>query len=434
MKDPTTLVRPCFISTSPPKHTPKQPNTRGEMEQLQALPCLAVRPPLGVPTASRQQAGKNGSHSSLDDHWQWRQQQQQQHDGRVRPWICGLLVACDVLDVSVETQFTAAALFHRYHHALTSDPSKDDFTSTESSAIKVAPKGSRLRPSKDSTGFSTKEILAACLYLACKSEEEPRKMRDIINCMHQLSIHGATVQPPGQSTTKLPLVQLAWDPCPPELPLEPGSSAGAASSDPSSAPYVTAQCRLVAAEQHVLRWIAFDCTVSHPHRAVVLLCRALARSSGAVTEAEPVQGGDIGAVDEGATFSESLQRAAWRRVNAAVFSVACLSHKVWPLACAALDLELDLHRQRQGLDTLSHTSSQPECLTSVSGRAAMSSIPRLSLPVEPSAWYVPYGVPATEDDVRAARTDLEQVFDVAAAIATATVPSTTSCVSDGITQ
>src|SRR3569832_761613 len=46
--------------------------------------------------------------SELDAHYD-----DNNHDRTLRPMLCAMLVACDVLRVSVDTQFTAAVLLHR---------------------------------------------------------------------------------------------------------------------------------------------------------------------------------------------------------------------------------------------------------------------------------------------------------------------------------
>jgi hypothetical protein len=105
---------------------------------------------------------------------------------------------------------------------------------------------------------------------------------------------------------------VTWDPDPPNL-------------DDS---YWKAKERIVDTEQHVLRWLAFDCSVSHPHRAVVLLVDRLL--------------GDGQAADWSPARWSQLRReivcCAWQRVNDCVFSASALQHAVMPLAGAAVRL------------------------------------------------------------------------------------------------
>ena len=100
--------------------------------------------------------------------------------------------ACQILRVSIEARFTAACLWHR-----------------------------------------CRQSWPVCLWLACKREEEPRRMRDILNVMHIVRDGG-------------------------ELPL-------------LNAAYWKSKEELVEQEQVVLRSLAFDVCVSHPYRGVLVV-------------------------------------------------------------------------------------------------------------------------------------------------------------------
>ena len=189
-------------------------------------------------------------------------QAQKFHDQALRPSLCHLLlVATDVLRLSPETIYTACVLLHRYV----------------------------LANGEDDSLAEPHWIIAACLLLACKSEEEPRRLRDFINCA---SIFSISKEKNGGDNN---ITQIEWNPVP--LPLDEG--------------YWEKKSKIVDTEQLVLRWIEFDVSVSHPHRAVVLFLNDLGQTNNVVS-------------------------VAWKRLNDGVWRVAALQHPAWLLAIAAI--------------------------------------------------------------------------------------------------
>ena len=184
---------------------------------------------------------------------------QKSHDRTIRPTLCHLLVSSDILRLSPETTFTASVLLHRYFLAYNNGD--DDL----------------------------KWIVAACLLLACKSEEEPRRLRDLINCALMISVP-ATRDESGP-------VKLQWKEKPPALDDR----------------YWESKSTLVKYEQQVLRWLAFDVSVVHPHRAVILFVQ-----------------------DATAQEGETLIIEAWKRLNDAIWHVSALQQPSWLLTIAAI--------------------------------------------------------------------------------------------------
>jgi hypothetical protein len=174
-----------------------------------------------------------------------------EHDRKVHSTLCGLLIGCRVLRLSVETQFTAACLLHRYYIY---NPEEDQ----------------------------SKWVLAACLFLAAKTENQARRLRDVVNCASQISFD-----------------PISWNPQPPNLDEE----------------YWKAKQQIIETEKIVLRWLAFDTVVSHPHRAVVVLLDP---------DPDPTV-----AVD------------AFKRLNNAIFYAKALTHPVMCLAGAAVQLAIE---------------------------------------------------------------------------------------------
>jgi hypothetical protein len=229
------------------------------------------------------------------------------HDQTLRPLLSSLFVACNILQVSAETRFTGGVLLHRYYAACPFDKRTDH----------------------------VRWVLAACLFLACKTEEEPRRLRDVINCANMIQWEAKDVEPssgnrkrprssdrasgddesdPIQATstsnaTGSTRAIIQWDPQPPSL----------------DETYWEGKETIVRTEQNVLRWLAFDTTVSHPHRAVLVILQQqqLFTQLSLSPETRAV-----------------LTAKAWRRLNDALFHVVALQHGILELAVASISLAL----------------------------------------------------------------------------------------------
>lgn len=180
----------------------------------------------------------------------------------ILPILSRMFIACNILRFEHETRFSALVFLHRYALAVAKN------------------KGTELKSIRD-----WRWVAGACLFLACKAEEEPRRLRDVINISHMLFAkddRGNTI-----TTAEAP----------------PDLNEG----------YWEAKQKLVETEQIVLRWLGFDLSVIHPHRVVALLL-----------EKEPER--DI------------LILAAFRRLNDALFDPPALRHSVLELACASIEL------------------------------------------------------------------------------------------------
>ena len=100
-------------------------------------------------------------------------------------------------------------------------------------------------------------VAAACLFLGCKVEEEHRRIRDVINLSHMMDFAGARGD--GECTSSNGKIHIHEADSPPDLDDE----------------YWKTKERIVATEQEVLRMLRFDTSVSHPHRAVLLILDGL---------------------------------------------------------------------------------------------------------------------------------------------------------------
>lgn len=195
------------------------------------------------------------------------------HTSEILPILSRLYIACEILQVKPETRFSVLIFLHRY-------------------TVSIGKRRSEYKSIQD-----WKWIAVACLFLGTKAEEESRRMRDVINLGEMLFSSNNNNKDKGNEVT--------ISESPPDL----------------NEAYWEAKTKLVETEQIVLRWLGFDLSVSHPHRAVVLLL-----------ESHPLR--------------EKLMPVAFRRLNDALFYGPALKHNVLTLACAAIDLaqeEINTH-------------------------------------------------------------------------------------------
>jgi len=95
----------------------------------------------------------------------------------LRSLISRMFVAADALNLKSETRYSSVVLFHRYachYFSLESKRTKsshDEMLSLTETKVYRAHMG---------------VVAASCLFLGCKTEEEPRRIRDVINLSHKL--------------------------------------------------------------------------------------------------------------------------------------------------------------------------------------------------------------------------------------------------------
>jgi hypothetical protein len=332
-------------------------------------PHLALRSPLALP--------KNHPPTSIDSARDENRYSEERDDAFL-PWIGALQAASEVLDLSVEAQFTASVLLHRYRSL------SGEFRVQS----KISEDGT-LRSDRVHSDNPSSEMfaIAACLFVACKVENEPRQLRDVVHCALQLRVRKQSYEMDGDPSTRTSStkrndpVLIAWNP----TLLDVGSS-----TEPySDARYKRAQQGVLAAEQLLLRWLGFDVQVSHPHRMVVLITQNM------MTTWLGRNSDDDGSHFLFQTLMDQWRLDAWQRLNSAVFCADCLGHDVASLACASMDLELP------------PTSASLEQISSNSFGSDSPNDQR-SILLFQADWYL--AVPGvSKESVSAARLDLENI-------------------------
>jgi hypothetical protein len=214
------------------------------------------------------------------------------HARRLQPHLSVLLVTCRVLRLSLEGTFTGACLLHRY-------------------ALRMPTTTAAASSSSSDKDDAWRWRVASLVFLACKTEEEHRRLRDLINLVRMMAARTED----GLATTTTTTTTLIWQPDPPAL----------------DDAYWKDKERLVQAEQAVLRGLAFDVHVAHPHRLVVLLAQdCLSEIVGVET-----------------SMLQDWVPRAWRLLNASVWNVHALQQPTLALAVAALDEAIQMGQPAQ---------------------------------------------------------------------------------------
>lgn len=233
------------------------------------------------------------------------------HDGEIRSLICRMFLASEILRIGMETRFTALVLLHRFHAATIRTANTNNPTNRN--------KGKEENDSDNSKTWET----ASCLFLACKAEEEPRRLRDIFNVAHMVIFQESSSQETSDNNEDVKNTSQEVK-CPNDttLVLQVKSK-----PPPLDADYSAAKEKIVRAEQVVLRWLGFDVSVSKPHRAVAVLVKEEPLSE-ILSKQDP-------------SMEQRIVSIAWRRLNDSVFYARALNYSAIDLAFAAIALAMD---------------------------------------------------------------------------------------------
>jgi hypothetical protein len=250
--------------------------------------------------------------------------------------LCRIYLATQMMELGSESRFTSIILFRRYvgHFNLMHQNSPQQHQGQKG----------RKRANANETQQSVEEmkqikrhlgrIAAACIFLGCKTEEEPRRIRDVINLSsildfevvgrkcstptttdindnaNQSKLHKQTTQPLEIIDSKHP---------PPPLDDK----------------YWSDKEQMVSTEQQLLRMLQFDTLVCHPYRCVLIVMDTL--NFGRGTKSKDQKNSLLSP-----RASEALIFKAWTILNEisidAVLGTKILRFDVVTLACAVISV------------------------------------------------------------------------------------------------
>ncbi|CAI5513320.1 unnamed protein product, partial [Closterium sp. Naga37s-1] len=133
---------------------------------------------------------------------------------------------------------------------------------------------------KSQTRFNVKGVAASCVWLASKLEENPRRIRDVLNVFHRINLR----------RDNLPLA-----------PLEQFSKN-----------YEDLRTELIRTERHILKEMGFICHVEHPHKFIFNYLRQL----------------DV--------LDDAVKHEAWNLANDSLRTVLCVRFKSEVVACGVI--------------------------------------------------------------------------------------------------
>ena len=167
----------------------------------------------------------------------------------IRPILLKMHIASHSMELGSESRFTGLVLFHRYvrhfNKILLQEQQQNDLHQITNHLGKVA---------------------AACLFLGCKMEEEPRRIRDVINLSHVLNFCSSSVDNDATKTTTSDIKNEELQNIPIIESLHP---------PPLDEQYWKDKEQMVSIEQHVLRMIRYNTTVCHPYRCILIIMETL---------------------------------------------------------------------------------------------------------------------------------------------------------------
>ena len=191
--------------------------------------------------------------------------------------LCQMHVSSQSLELGCESRFTGLVLYHRYarrfYHSIVQKKQRQRKEKQKSHQDYVD--DNNIDHIKNHLG----KVAAACLFLGCKMEEEPRRIRDVINLSHVLNFsmyHDDDTKvivdtSDGISSNNVLDTNKTKRSEQVEVPIIYESK----NPPPLDESYWSAKEGMVSVEQHVLRMINFDTTVCHPHRCVLMIMETL---------------------------------------------------------------------------------------------------------------------------------------------------------------
>ena len=171
----------------------------------------------------------------------------------IRPILLKMHIASQSMELGSESRFTGLVLFHRYVRHFNKILLQEQHHNQQNNIHQI-------------TNHLGK-VAAACLFLGCKMEEEPRRIRDVINLSHVLNFCSSSVD---NDTTKTTTSDIKNE----ELQSIP-TIIESLHPPPLDEQYWKDKEEMVSIEQHVLRMIRYNTTVCHPYRCILIIMETL---------------------------------------------------------------------------------------------------------------------------------------------------------------
>lgn len=200
-----------------------------------------------------------------------------------------IVIAFHALQLSSETRFSAMVLFHRFICRY--------FFACEQRSCTVV---------SDQIIYLNRASMA-CIFLACKLCDEPRRIRDLINLWRVIKFNNPCASTSNDEHLRNAPFQFNEAQGPPDL----------------DARYWEQKDELVSLEQDILRVINFDTKICHPHRAVIALMNNFYS-----------QGQDAEEINR----RSQILMNSWKLLNDVSLYVPALRHPSLALASAVLYL------------------------------------------------------------------------------------------------
>lgn len=242
-----------------------------------------------------------------------------------------------MMELGSESRFASIIIFRRYccrfNKVLHQSWQKQQIDQKDNNSIHdLIPTNQELRQTKRHLG----RIAAACLFLGCKAEEEPRRIRDVINLSSILDFED--IGGDGSEASKDNNGDIIDTSLEQSATIEPLVITESQHPPPLDDKYWSDKENMVSIEQQLLRMLQFDTLVSNPYRSVLVIMETMNFGNGTTTDFNDRNINNL----LSPRASEALIFKAWTLLNEisidAVYGAIILRVPVVTLACAVISV------------------------------------------------------------------------------------------------